>query len=344
MFGDEWFGSANPGGKHHVVKDGRWAYTPLLDAAGGARECVRSRFVRRRSCLFVRRPPKGPPLRARHSNATTTASHRDHHRTARAATCVRDDHTLRYSSITNPYGVLRSPWNTNPHAYLTRATSVFRYKGGGYTTFPGCNEFHSCFMKKQLSEINSCLNGYTHGPVHIMIGGQWNGQDGTTATISDFRSERIQLLIFKASARKSWDPSSRGAPPPFPLPSFTAHRMAPSGTVAIDSIGSDRPHHERPSSTGEHAAAEAAAAGGKRDPRAAARGVYERERALRPKRGVPRCGRWWWALVVGGGGRRRAAPLSRWHVGTLAVAAVADVDVCRCRLLRSALVFRSALS
>ena len=140
VFGESWFGSAAPGGAHHVVETGRWAYTRLLDAASGARD---------------------------------------------------------YSSITNPYGVLRSPWNTNPHAYLTRTAAVFRYKGAGYTTFPGCAEFHECFNHRSLSGLNECLNGYTHGPVHIMLGGQWNGEATRTATISAYQAERIQLLIFK---------------------------------------------------------------------------------------------------------------------------------------------------
>ncbi len=109
-----------------------------------------------------------------------------------------------FSNITNPYGILRSPWNANPHPYVTRADNVFGYQAAGYTTFPGCNEMHACFKHDRLSDMNECLNGYTHGPVHIMLGGQWNVGAEASATINDYHSNRLQLLLFKVLWRMGY--------------------------------------------------------------------------------------------------------------------------------------------
>ena len=42
--------------------------------------------------------------------------------------------------------------------------------------------------------MNSCLNGYTHGPVHIMLGGSW-GQD--SAVVADYGYWKVFLLLAK---------------------------------------------------------------------------------------------------------------------------------------------------
>lgn len=36
-----------------------------------------------------------------------------------------------------------------------------------------CSTYESCFQSSTFGKINSCLNGNTHGPVHILIGGEW---------------------------------------------------------------------------------------------------------------------------------------------------------------------------
>ena len=76
------------------------------------------------------------------------------------------------TSPRNPYGLLRSPWNTNPHPYLMRSRYVGNQLDGGWT-MPGCSDFESAWEYTHLSKYFSNLNGYLHGPVHIMVGGQW---------------------------------------------------------------------------------------------------------------------------------------------------------------------------
>lgn len=37
-----------------------------------------------------------------------------------------------------------------------------------------CLGYGFCFEETTLAAVNHCLNGGTHGPVHIEIGGEWN--------------------------------------------------------------------------------------------------------------------------------------------------------------------------
>lgn len=100
------------------------------------------------------------------------------------------------SRTRNPYGLVRSPWNTNPVPYILRSRHTLGVKDAGWT-LPTCSDFATAFQETSLGEIFSMLNGKLHGPVHIMIGGQWfynqsydiqTGLDvaGTTDMVTDF--------------------------------------------------------------------------------------------------------------------------------------------------------------
>lgn len=77
-----------------------------------------------------------------------------------------------FSSITNPYGLLRSPWNTNHVPYLLRSNTTVGIFADGNMMFPTCAEF-STTLDEDLGASMNRLNGLLHGPVHIMIGGHW---------------------------------------------------------------------------------------------------------------------------------------------------------------------------
>lgn len=135
VFDPDWFGSADTNESSHIVTEGRWAYTNIMQNARG------------------------------------------------------------YSNITNPWGMLRSPWNTNPTQYLSRSTKIF--DSHDFTDFPDCAMFHFAFLSTSLSELQNFLNGGTHGPVHIMIGGHWGNKEA--ATFEKFLSPRMSdvLLLSK---------------------------------------------------------------------------------------------------------------------------------------------------
>ena len=85
--------------------------------------------------------------------------------------------------IRNPYGLLRSPWNTDKTPFITRYKDVLGVRGGGFSV-PGCSDFKTTYKKDWIGDFFSDLNGALHGPVHIIIGGQW-----------DFDSSRFNLTM-----------------------------------------------------------------------------------------------------------------------------------------------------
>lgn len=94
----------------------------------------------------------------------------------------------------NAYGAMRSPWNNNPTSGIGRRNTT--YGKSQYPSVPSCSSLRACFQEKSLAEMNYCLNGDTHGPVHIMIGGAWGDDE-----IEDKQYEYIQnpdkILLFK---------------------------------------------------------------------------------------------------------------------------------------------------
>lgn len=82
----------------------------------------------------------------------------------------------KFSDITNPYGLLRSPWNTNPVPYLLRHNKTVFNLGDGNSRFPNCTDFASYISNASITyaTLAAAINGQLHGPVHLMIGGHWD--------------------------------------------------------------------------------------------------------------------------------------------------------------------------
>lgn len=74
------------------------------------------------------------------------------------------------------------------------------------TSIVSCSVYRSCFASKTLGVINTCLNGQTHGPVHILTGGQWLDQEeefiAKTGKIIPFES--IILMVFSQLQIQNW--------------------------------------------------------------------------------------------------------------------------------------------
>jgi hypothetical protein len=87
-----------------------------------------------------------------------------------------------FSDIVNPYGLLRSPWNTNPTPYVMRYNKTFFSFADDNSNFPTCSKFADV-LGSSLAEVSFYLNGELHGPVHLMIGGHWgNSQNWKSIT------------------------------------------------------------------------------------------------------------------------------------------------------------------
>ncbi len=47
-----------------------------------------------------------------------------------------------------------------------------------------------------ILQMSQCMNGNTHGPIHIMIGGAWDDSEVWTDNTS-FLEEDTRILLFK---------------------------------------------------------------------------------------------------------------------------------------------------
>ena len=105
----------------------------------------------------------------------------------------QDDHT---TPITNPYGLLRSPWNTNPTPYVMRHNAVLGKEGDGYSTFPKCTDFQSYLTSDWVGEIFYAINGPLHGSLHLMTGGHWGATEKMVNWIKNEISTPDSFLLF----------------------------------------------------------------------------------------------------------------------------------------------------
>ncbi|CAN0067281.1 unnamed protein product, partial [Ectocarpus fasciculatus] len=92
--------------------------------------------------------------------------------------------------VHNPYGLLRSPWNVDGTPFVTRYNLT---NGVDTTDVVSCGQYQACFDSTELSDMNNCLNGGTHGPVHIKVGGEWNNPEENLAVKLGY-SDSIPLM------------------------------------------------------------------------------------------------------------------------------------------------------
>lgn len=95
----------------------------------------------------------------------------------------------------NAYGAMRSPWNNNPSPYIGRHNTT--YDMTQYSSVPSCSSLQPCFQSDSIADMNYCLNGITHGPVHIMIGGAWGDEDRYSSTDYSYLLTPNRILFFK---------------------------------------------------------------------------------------------------------------------------------------------------
>merc|ERR1711998_162 len=111
------------------------------------------------------------------------------------------------SSVTNSYGLLRSPWNNNKIPYLTRHDKSY----GFYTKtniIPGCYD-HADQMKMSVwSQFGTSIQYSPHGSLHILAGGTW-GADyrfylGDHYTYTEKRAQPLGTVTMARIWRKGW--------------------------------------------------------------------------------------------------------------------------------------------
>ena len=73
------------------------------------------------------------------------------------------------SNLTNPYGLLRSPWNVNPSPFITRQ----RFSCGSETHFKA-SFWELCMKAPSYLEWYACIDPTIHTWAHSFLGGVWD--------------------------------------------------------------------------------------------------------------------------------------------------------------------------
>lgn len=108
------------------------------------------------------------------------------------------DRSIMEMSFTNTFGLLRSPWNSNPSPFVTRMFHVVDTTP--FTNLPGCALFHSALQLDSLASFNEALNGATHGTVHVVTGGLWDVNISAMNSVG-WQTHREQFLLM---AKQLW--------------------------------------------------------------------------------------------------------------------------------------------
>ena len=109
------------------------------------------------------------------------------------------------TAVTNPFGLLRSPWNTNPTPFLMRHSKVLGVVGDGFTTYPSCTDFEGALEEKWLGKMLYEINGLLHGPLHLMVGGHWGFPTDVEEWVkNNFISGDVFLLLSKFLWRQGY--------------------------------------------------------------------------------------------------------------------------------------------
>ena len=119
----------------------------------------------------------------------------------------------KFSAITNPYGLLRSPWNTNPVPYLTRYSQVLGSQNDGYS-LTTCDDFSTALSEYDwIGDLFAKLDGKLHGPVHIMIGGHWDVNTQTASWLGSGMGDRSQACLHQMAVAAGLRPCPDTAQP-----------------------------------------------------------------------------------------------------------------------------------
>ena len=98
------------------------------------------------------------------------------------------ENAQNFSSIVNPYGLLRSPWNADPTPYMTRSSLIYNMANNLKPS--GCKEYHHALTFTDWKSLAQQLNSNAHGHIHELLGGSWNAdhsirEPGTTAGLKE---------------------------------------------------------------------------------------------------------------------------------------------------------------
>ncbi|CAM9881597.1 unnamed protein product, partial [Choristocarpus tenellus] len=74
------------------------------------------------------------------------------------------------ATVTNGYGLIRSPWNQNPVPYLTRCKTMF---GADFDKVPTCEMHYDQMQLTDWENFGKQIQYKPHGSMHTLVAGGW---------------------------------------------------------------------------------------------------------------------------------------------------------------------------
>eukprot|EP00618_Florenciella_parvula_P017577 CAMPEP_0119489082 /NCGR_PEP_ID=MMETSP1344-20130328/14634_1 /TAXON_ID=236787 /ORGANISM="Florenciella parvula, Strain CCMP2471" /LENGTH=720 /DNA_ID=CAMNT_0007524087 /DNA_START=136 /DNA_END=2298 /DNA_ORIENTATION=+ len=106
-----------------------------------------------------------------------------------------DDST---SHVSNSYGYLRAPWNTNNNPYVARFNKTFEYETD---VMPSCTDYYDMLGYDTWLDFGMNIANGAHGPVHGMLGGAWKANfSGWQAAEEAMGSDSAKNLVYLSVA------------------------------------------------------------------------------------------------------------------------------------------------
>jgi len=102
---------------------------------------------------------------------------------------VPQSYVANWSTTTNAYGYLRSPWNFNRDPYVARYNLTFEFETDIY---PECTDYIDVLNYDTWIEFGMNIANGAHGPIHGMLGGAWR---------PDYTFEKAERQLGKTKAK-----------------------------------------------------------------------------------------------------------------------------------------------
>lgn len=89
-------------------------------------------------------------------------------------------------------------WYIDHVCFLTNLFAydvLFASRAQNGTSMVSCETYKSCFDSEDMASMNNCLNGGTHGPVHIAVGGEWDNPEEAFINTAGKRNVKRGVLL-----------------------------------------------------------------------------------------------------------------------------------------------------
>ena len=102
-----------------------------------------------------------------------------------------------WSNVTNAYGFLRSPWNSNNMPFVARYNKTFIWD---VATYPSCTDYIDIMNYGTWVDFGMNIANGPHGPIHSTIGGAWRPDYNFASMIDAIGSHKAETYATLAVA------------------------------------------------------------------------------------------------------------------------------------------------